>query len=87
LVEKGGRRWWCGGVVVGMEEEMEGRMVVEMVVEKVERVAGQGGTMAGFWAAMLPFAVGEERRNERERKKDGCIYKGVVLIITSLPLV
>ena len=42
--------------------------------------------MAGFWAAVLPFAVGEERRNERERKKDGCIYKGVVLIITSLPL-
>ena len=36
-----------GGVVVviGMEE-MEERMVVEMAVEKVERMTGQGGTKA-----------------------------------------
>ena len=46
--EKGG-----GVVVVGMEKEMEERMVLEMVVEKVEKVVDQGGTMA---AVVLPLA-------------------------------
>ena len=36
-------------VVVGMEEEMEGRMVVKMVEMEGGEVAGQGGAaLAGF---------------------------------------
>ena len=48
---------------------------------------GEGGRLrrhGGF--GLLPFAVGEERRNERERKKDGCIYKGVVYYKFSISL-
>ena len=63
-----------GVVVVGMEE----RKVVEMVVEEVVRVAGQGGTAqfwGYFWVCCGWLEVKEERKkNERERRKRG-VYK------------
>jgi len=84
---KRGRRRWCGGgvmvvVVVGMEEEMEGRMVVELV----EMVGGNGGESGRPWEGkgvflLLPF-VGcwwrrkKKEKNERERKKWGWLYNG-----------
>ena len=68
-------------VVVRMEEEMEGRMVVEMVVEK--REAGHGKA----WAAVRWPLVGRRRRriNERERRKVG-VYIKEFGDITSLSL-
>ena len=57
-------------IAVGMEEEMEARMVVEIVVEKVERVAGQGkqgGCVGCCWFA----GRRKKKENERERKKGG----------------
>ena len=50
-------------VVAGMEEEMKGKMVVEMVEIEGGEVAGQGGAaLAGLGAAF----AGNERRNEEE---------------------
>ena len=64
--------WWKeeeeeGGVdsvvvVVEMEEEMGERMVVETVVEKVERVASQGGYVGWFWAAGCWLEEGRKKK-------------------------
>ena len=40
-------------VVVGMEEEMEKRMVEELVVEMAEMVAGQGGHGGWLFGAVV----------------------------------
>ena len=53
-------------VIVGMEEDMEEKLVEELVVKWVEMEAGQGGStaMLGCWS----FSVGLEMKKE-ERKK------------------
>ena len=45
-------------VAAGMEKEMEERMVEELVVEKVERMAGQG--TQGGWLGYCSLAVGRK---------------------------
>ena len=74
--EKRGRRRWCGGVmvvVVGMEEEMEGRKVEKLVVMVVELEGGwpaNGGSMAAFCCHCSLLAAGnkeEERKIMKER--------------------
>ena len=83
----GGKEEEEGGVEVllllEMEEEMEGRMVeelvAEMVVEMEGGVAGQGSKATAFAAVGFRWLLvekKEERKNERERKKWGWLYKG-----------
>ena len=61
-------------VIVGMEEEMEGRMVEKLVEMVEERVAGQGKHHGWFLGAVGSFSVGgkkeEKNNNERERKEE-----------------
>ena len=44
-------------VVVGMEEEMEEKMMVEFGVEMVEIVSGKDGSVAGQRRAMAAIAL------------------------------
>ena len=78
-------------VVVGMEEEMEGRMVEEMEVER----SGVGGwCLAGQEGAWAVFAVGgllemeEGRKEMKERGRNGGSYikEGKTNIIMPLKL-
>ena len=65
--------------VVGMEEEMEGRMVEELVVKMEGKVVENGWPKEGAW---LRFAAigsvasgnGEGKKNEREREKERWVY-------------
>ena len=80
--------WWRkeeeeGGevvvVIVGMEERMVEELV-ELVVEKREKVAGHGkGKGLFLGAAIRSLLVGRRRRKiimkERERRR--CLYKGI----------
>ena len=76
-------------VVVGMEEEMEGRMVEELVVEMEGRVAGQGRQGGCLCCCSWPVVGWKWRRkkgNMKEREKGGgYIYIWRVWIITTLP--
>ena len=69
-------------VVVGMEEEMKERMVEELVVNMVNRVASQGGHGGRFLGCCRWLEEeGRKKMKERERKRvyiyrgDGDIYK------------
>ena len=64
-------------VVVGMEEEVEERLVEELVAEMKGRVAGQGGSSRWLWGchSLAAMLAGKRRKgkrmNEREGKKGG----------------
>jgi len=79
--EEGGEYGVVVVVVVGMEEEMEGRMVVEFVVE----MEGRGGASwlakeAAMAQVGLLFSFSgnkeEERMNNERERRSGGIYKG-----------
>ena len=70
-------------VVVGMEEEMEERMVVGKLVE---RMAGQRKGKGMFLGAGRLLEEERGKKNERERRKVGVLYIRKKIIITSLPL-